>query len=186
MPYVNALTDLIEAEEIQEGMARIEVYKKKNLNDPDNHNGVVIHQEPDILENKVKRASGSTAVNKASRGDGIPAELFKIQKDDAIICCTQYVSKFGKPSSGHRTGKGQFSSQFPRRAVLKNAQATRQLHFFLMRVRLCSESFKLGFIITCIRILHMFKLGLEKAEEPEVNCQHPLDHSESKGIPEKH
>ena len=58
--------------------------QKKNLNDPDNHNGVVIHQEPDILENKVKRASGSTAVNKASRGDGIPAELFKILKGDAI------------------------------------------------------------------------------------------------------
>ena len=144
MPYVNALTDLIEAEEIQEGMARIEVYKKKNLNDPDNHNGVVIHQEPDILENKVKRASGSTAVNKASRGDGIPAELFKIQKDDAIICCTQYVSKFGKPSSGHRTGKGQFSSQFPRRAVLKNVQTIRQLHCLPMLVRLCSKSFKLG------------------------------------------
>ena len=51
-------------------------------------------------------------------------------------CCTQHVSKFGKPSSGHRTGKGQSSSQFPRKAVLKNVQNTGQLHSSLMLVRL--------------------------------------------------
>ena len=51
-------------------------------------------------------------MNKASGGDGIPAELFPILKDDAIKGCTQYASKFGKLSSCHRTGKGQFSSQF--------------------------------------------------------------------------
>ena len=57
---------------------------KKGLNDADNHNGVVTHLESDILECEVKWASGSTAANKASGGDGIPAELFKILKDDAI------------------------------------------------------------------------------------------------------
>ena len=60
-----------------------ELYKK-NLHDPDNHNGVITHLEPNILEGKVKWALGSIATNKASGGDGIPAELFQILKDDAL------------------------------------------------------------------------------------------------------
>ena len=57
---------------------------QKNLNKPDNHNGVITHLEPDILEYKVKCALGSITTNKASGGDGIPAELFQILKDDAV------------------------------------------------------------------------------------------------------
>ena len=57
---------------------------QKNLHDPDNHNGVITHLEPDILECKVKWASGSSTTNKASGGDGIPVELFQILKDDAV------------------------------------------------------------------------------------------------------
>ena len=56
-------------------------------------------------------------MNKASGSDGIPFELFQILKDDAVKCCSQYVSKFGKLSSGHRTGKGQFSFQSPKKAM---------------------------------------------------------------------
>ena len=61
------------------------------------------------------------------------------------MCCMQYICKSGKPSSGHRTGKGQSSSQFPRRAVLKKVQTTGQLHSSPMLVRLCSKSCILGF-----------------------------------------
>ena len=57
---------------------------KKDLNDPDNHDGVITHLQPDILECKVNWALGSITTNKASGGDGIPAELFKILKDDAV------------------------------------------------------------------------------------------------------
>ena len=57
---------------------------KKDLHDPDNHNGVITHLEPDILECKVKWALGSITTNKASGDDGIPAELFQILKDDAV------------------------------------------------------------------------------------------------------
>ena len=66
-------------------MARIceELYKK-DLNDPDNHDDVVTHLEPDILECEVKWALGSITTNKASGGDGIPVELFQILKDDAV------------------------------------------------------------------------------------------------------
>ena len=61
--------------------------------------------EPDILECKVKWALGSITMNKASGGDGIPVELFQIIKDDSVKVLPQYTSKFGKLSSGHRTGK---------------------------------------------------------------------------------
>ena len=59
-------------------------YTKEDLHDPDNHDGVIIHVEPDILEYEVKWALGSITVKKASGGDGIPVELFQILKDDAV------------------------------------------------------------------------------------------------------
>ena len=64
-------------------------------------------------------------MNKVSGGDGIPVALFQILKDDAVKV---YASKFGKLSSGHRTGKGQFSFQSQRKAMRKNAQTAAQLH----------------------------------------------------------
>ena len=121
--------DLTEAEDIKKKWQEYteEVYKK-HPHDPDNHDGVITNLEPDILECEVKWALGSITTNKASGGDRIPVEQFQILKDDAEKCCTLYVSKFGKLSSGHRTGKGQFSFKFQRRATLKNAQTTTQLH----------------------------------------------------------
>ena len=67
-------------------------------------------------------------MNKASRDGGIPVELFQILKDEARKCCTQYASKFGKLSSGHRTGKGLFSFQSQTRAMPKNVQTITQLY----------------------------------------------------------
>ena len=83
-------------------------------------------------------------------------------------CCIQYASKFGKLSSGHRTGKGHFSFQFQRRAVPKNIQNTIQFLSFHMLASLCSKSFKLGFSSMWIENFQMNKLDLEKAEEPEI------------------
>ena len=74
-------------------------------------------------------------MNKASGGDGIPAELFQILKDDAVKVFHSIASKFGKLSSGHRTGKGQFSFQYQRRAIPKNVQTTTQVCSFHMLVR---------------------------------------------------
>ena len=101
---------------------------KKDLHDPDNHDGVITHLEPDILECKVQWALGIITMNKVSEGDGIPVELFQILKDDAVKVVTQYAGKFGKLSSGHGIGKGQFSFQSQRKAMPKNAQTTSQLH----------------------------------------------------------
>ena len=121
--------DLTEAEDIKKRRQQYtEELCKKDLHDPDSHNGVITHLEPDILECEVKWALESITTNKASRGDGIPVELFQILKLMLLKCCTQYASKFGKLSSGHRTGKGQFSFQSQRKAMPKNAQTTTQMH----------------------------------------------------------
>ena len=135
--------DLTEAEYIKKKWQEYteELYKK-DLYDPDNHDGVITHLEPDILECEVKWALRSITMNKASGGDGIPVELFQILKDDAVkvldsICQHQYCNtstlniqhaEFGKFSSGHRTGKSQFSFQSQRRVMPKNVQTTAQLH----------------------------------------------------------
>ena len=87
-----------------------ELYKK-DLHDPDNHDGVITDLEPDMLECEVKWALGSITKNKASGGDGIPNELSQILKDDAEKVLHSVCPKFEKISSGHRTGKGQFSFQ---------------------------------------------------------------------------
>ena len=102
--------DLTEAEEIKKKWQEYtEVLYKKGLNDLDNYDGVVIHLEPDILECEVKRALGHITMDKANGGDVIPTELFQILKDNAVKkCYIQHVSKFGKLSSGHRTGKVSF------------------------------------------------------------------------------
>ena len=76
--------DLTEAEDIKKRWQEYteELYKK--VHDPDNHDGMITHLEPDILEFKVKWALGSITMNKASGSDGIPVELFQILKDDAV------------------------------------------------------------------------------------------------------
>ena len=83
-------------------------------------------------------------------------------------CCTQYASKFGKLSSGQRTGKGKFSFQSQRKAMLKNVQITTQLHSSHMLAKKCSKFSKLGFKSMSTENFQMLKLDLEKAEEPEI------------------
>ena len=81
-----------------------------------------------ILYSEVRWALGSITVNKASGGDEFQLSYFKSWKMLLLKCCTQYAGKSGKLSSGHRTGKGQFSFQSQRKAMPKNAQITTQLH----------------------------------------------------------
>ena len=102
--------NLKEAEDIKKKWQEYteELYKK-DLHDPDNHDGVITHLEPDILECEVKWALGSITKNKANGGDEIPAQLFQILKDDAMKMLHSIYQQFGKLSSGQRIGKGQFS-----------------------------------------------------------------------------
>ena len=76
--------DLTEAEDIKRWQEYTEELYKKDFHDPDNHDGMTTHLEPDIFECEVKWVLGSITMNKASRGDGIPIELFQVLKDDAV------------------------------------------------------------------------------------------------------
>ena len=96
-------------------MARIHrTVPKKGLHNLDNHNDVVTHLKPDILESEVKWALGSITTNKVTGGDGIPVELFQILKDDAVKVLHSICQRTWKTQ--HGTGKGQFSFQSQRRA----------------------------------------------------------------------
>ena len=121
--------DLTEAEDIKKRWQEYteELYKT-DLHDPDNHDGVITHLEPDILECKVKWTLGSITTNKASGCDGIPVELFQILEDDAVKVLHSICQHVWKTQQWHRTGKGQFSFQSLRKAMPKNAQTTAQLH----------------------------------------------------------
>ena len=122
---------LTEAEDIKMRWQEYTELYKKDLHDPDNHDGVITHLEPEILECEVKWALGSITMKKASEasgGDGIPVELFQILKGDAVKILHSICQHIWKLSSGHRTGKDQFSLQPLRKAIPKNAQTTAQLH----------------------------------------------------------
>ena len=94
--------DWTEAEDIKKRWQENtkELYKK-DLHDPDNHDGVITHLEPDILEYEVKWALGSITTNKAGRGDQIPVELFQILKDDAVKVLHSICQQIWKLNSGH-------------------------------------------------------------------------------------
>ena len=94
----------------------------------DNHDGVITHLEPDILECEIEWALGSITTNKASGGDGIPVELFKILKDDAVKVLHSICQQVWKTQRGYKSGNSQISFQSQRNAMPKNAQTTAQLH----------------------------------------------------------
>ena len=128
--------DLTEAEDIKKRWQEYteELYKK-DLQDPDNHGGVITHLQPDILECEVKRALGNITMNTASGGDEIPIDLFQILKVDAVKVLHLICQQIWKTQCGHRTGKDQFSFQSQRKAMPKNVQITAQLHSSHMLVK---------------------------------------------------
>ena len=115
---------LTEAEDIKERWQEYteELYKK-DFHDPDNQDGVITHLEPDILECEVKWALESITTNKASGGDGIPAELFQILKDDAVKVLHSICQQISKTQQWPQDWKRSVFIPIP-----KNAQTTTQLH----------------------------------------------------------
>ena len=130
--------DLREAENIKKGWQEYteELYKK-DLHDPDNHDGVIIYLEPDILESEVKWAFlRRITTNKVSGGDQIPIELFQILEDDAVKVLNSIRQQIWKTQQWLQDWKkGQFSFQSQKKAMPKNAQTPAQLHSFHMLVK---------------------------------------------------
>ena len=158
--------DLTEAQDIKKRWQEYTELYKKDLHDPDNHDGVITHLEPDILECEVKWFLGSITTNKASGGDGIPIELFQILKDDAVkvlhsirqqICKTQQWPPDWKRSvfiSVSKKGNAKECSNYRTIALISH---TSKVMLKILQARLQQY---VNF--------QMFKLVLEKAEEPEI------------------
>ena len=121
--------DLTEAEDIKKRWQEYteELYQK-DFHDPDNHNGVITHLEPDILECEVKWALEIITMNKASGSDGIPVELFHILKDDAMKVLQSICQQIWKTQQWPQDWKSPFSFQSLRKAIPKNDETTAQLY----------------------------------------------------------
>ena len=159
--------DLKEAEEIKNRWQEYteELYKK-DLNDPDNHDSVTTHLEPDILEYEVKWAF-KRIPTKLAEVKEFQLSYLKPQKMNLLKCCI-HVSKSGKVRNGHRTGKDQFFIPIPKTGQCQRMYKLPWLHSLHMLVGSCSKCFKQGFSSTWTENFHMHKLGFEKAEEPEI------------------
>ena len=121
--------DLTEAEDIKKRWQEYteELYKKE-LHDPDNHDGVITDLEPDILGCEVKWALESITMNKAIGSDKIPGELSQILEDDAVKVLHSICQQIWKTQQWPQDWKNQFSFQSQRKAMPKNVQTTTQLH----------------------------------------------------------
>ena len=119
--------DLTEAEDIQKRWQEYTEYKK-DLHNPDNHDGEITHLDPDILESEDKWALGSITTNKASGGDGIPAELFQILKDDAVKGLYSICQQICKIKQWPQDWKMSVFISVLKKGNAKNAQTTTQFH----------------------------------------------------------
>ena len=119
--------DLTEAEDIKRWQQYTEELYNK-LHDPHNHDGVITHLEPDILECEVKWALGSITMNKASRGDGITVELFQILKDDIVKVLHSICQQIWKTQQWLQDWKRSVFILIPKKGMSKNAQTITQLH----------------------------------------------------------
>ena len=140
---------------------------KKELQDRGNHDGVITHLEPDILECEVKWALESITTNKASGGDGIPVELFQIPKDDAVKVLHSICQQIWKTQQWQQDWKRSVFIPIPKKGNAKECSNYRT-------IALISHASKVMLKILQARLqqyvnheFQMFKLVLEKAEEPE-------------------
>ena len=127
--------DLTEAGDTKKRWQEYTELYKKDLHDPDNHDGVITHLEPDILECEVKWALGSITTNKASGGDRIPVMLFQTLKDDAVKVLHSICQQIWKTQQWPQDWKRSVLIPIPKKTMPKNAQTTAQLHSSHMLVK---------------------------------------------------
>ena len=159
--------DLTEAEEIKKRwQEQAEDLYKKGLTDSDKHDGMATHLEPDILEWEVKQALGSITTIKASEGDGIPAELFKIQKDDVVKVMYSICQQTWKTQQWPQDWKMSVFILIPKKGNAKKCSNCHK-NTLIQPARLCSKSFKLSFSSMRTENFQIYKPNLEKTEEPK-------------------
>ena len=127
--------DLTVAENIKKRWQEYTELYKNDLHNPDNHNSVFTHVEPDILECEVKWTLGSITMNKASGGDGIPVELFQILKDDAVKVLHSISQQIWKTQQWPQDWKRSVFIPIPKKGNAKECKKSAQLHSFHMLVK---------------------------------------------------
>ena len=160
--------DLTEAKDIKKRWQEYTELYKKDLHDQDSHDGVITHLEPDILECEVKWALGSITMNKASEGDGIPVDLFQILKDDAVKVLHSICQQIWNTHQWPQDWKRSVFIPIPKKGNAKECSNN-------CTIALISHNSKVMLKIRQARLqqyvnheLEMFKLILEKAEDPEI------------------
>ena len=163
--------DLIEEEDIKKRWQEYtEQLYKKDLHNPDNHDGVITHLEPDILEREVKWALGSITRNKTRGGDGTPVELFQILKDDAVKVLHSICQQIWKPQQWPQDWKRSVFILIPKKGNAKqcSSHCTIALISHAKNVMLKILQASLQHSLQWSENFQMFKLDLEKVEEPET------------------
>ena len=161
--------DLIETEDIKKRWQEYteELYKK-DFHDPDNHDGVITHLEPDILEWEVKWALGSITTNKASDGEGIPVELFQILKDDAVKVLYSIDQQIWNTQQWPQDWKRSVFIPIPKKGNAKECSNYCTTALISHPSKVMFKFSKPGFNSRGTMKFQMFKLDLEKSEEPEI------------------
>ena len=162
-----------------------ELYRK-DLHDSDNHDGVITHLEPDILECEVMWALGSITTNKAIGSDGIPAELFQILKDDAVKVLHSICQQIWKIQQWPQDWKRSVFIPIPKKGNAKECSNYRI-------IALISHASKVMLKILQARLQQYVNREFccsswfyKRQRNQRSNCQHLLDHGKSKRVPEKH
>ena len=165
--------DLTEAEDTKRWQEYREELYKKDLHDPDNHYGVITDLEPDILECDVKWALESITMNKASRGDGIPVELFQILKDDAVKALHSIYQQIWKTQQWPQDWKRSVFISIPKKGNAKECSnyCTIELISHTSKVMLKILQAKLQQYVN--HELPDVQAGFRKARNQRSNCQHP-------------
>ena len=173
--------DLMEAEYIKNTQQL-----QKKYHDPDNHNDVVTHLEPENLECEVKQVLGSINMNKASGGDGILVELFQILKDDTVKVLHSICQQIWKLNRGHRTGKVSFHSNAKERQCQRMFKLLHSCTHLTCQQRNAENSPSCASTVPETRPSRCSSWIQKRQKNQRSNCQHLLDRRESERVPEKY
>ena len=159
---------LTEAEDKKMWQGYTEELYKKDLNDPDNHDGVITHLEPDILECELKWALGSITMNKVSGGDGIPVELFQILKANAVKVLHSICQQIWESQQWLQDWKRSVFIPVPKKGNIKEGSNCHMITLISHVSKVILKILQASFNSLWTENFLVFKLDLEKAEEPEI------------------
>ena len=159
---------------------------KKDFHDPDNHDGVIIHLEADILECEVKWAIGIITTNKTSGGDGIPVELFQILKDDAVKVLHSICQQIWNTQKWPQDWKRSVFTTIPKKGNVKECSNYHTIALISHTSKVMLKILQVRLQQNVNRELPDVQAGFRKGRGNRSNCHHLLAYQKSKRVPEKH